>query len=622
VDIWEIQKKSYALLDQNGKRKYLLALGIQISLGLFDIIGVMLAGVVAVLASSSLTGAPMPPALSDMFSLVGLSNQNPGNLILFLSLMTLLFFALKTLLALYYSRRSFKFLAHQQSKVTSMLVSRVFKSDYIWLRNQEPHKISTAIILGVSAATTNSLGQFILLISEVALVILFISVLTIFNPTVALLTLIYLISVILIMRQFVGSKVSRFNQDLGISQVNSEIFISSALKLFREIRIFRRGAWFENELEKLSEKRAQSFANDMWVQQVPKYVLEISMLMGAAGLLAAGKALSTSDHVIPILAVYLAAAGRVLPSLLRIQSAIFSLQSRQHYASLAHELLRDVNSMSAGIQLSISTFHAAETKGISISESHAKDTKQSVENAIIDLNEVSFRFPNSETDALNGLTLQIRPGEKVAIVGPSGAGKSTLCDLFLGLLIPTSGKALIGNSFASNWVEQNPGKVSYLPQEITITKGTLLENVCLGIERTEIDWEAFTRAVDKAQLQEVIEQLDEGIETNLGIEGVSLSGGQKQRIGLARALYSTPSILVMDEATSALDMETEFEVMKSLEDLGPDTTLIVIAHRLSSIRKFHRIIYLENGLVCGDGDLKQVRESISQFDNQLRLSGI
>lgn len=592
------------------------------SLGLFDILGIALAGVIGILAASSLTQAPLSPPIKEALSLFGLSNQNVGNLIVILCIVTLLFFVLKTMLALYFSLKSFRFLAHQQSRITSLLVSKVLNSEYIWLRHQEPHKLSTALILGVSAATTNSLGQFMLMISEMALIVLFLSILVLVNPLVAIFTVLYLAVVILILRQFVGKKVSKFNSNLGNMQVDSQVHLFSVLKLFREIRIFRRTRWFENRLEGLSEERAQNFASDMWIQQVPKYMLEIAMLVGAAGLLVAGKVLTNSEQIVPVLAIYLTAAGRLFPSLLRVQSAIFSLQSRQHYATMAHELLADLALVERDSSYLKSLSSIGDDGSISINANPSVANVKEFATSSVVLEKISFRFPNSETDVLKNLTFRIQPGEKVAVVGPSGAGKSTLCDIFLGLLNPTSGEALIGTQPAATWVNKNPGKVSYLPQEVTLTNGTLLENVCLGIERSEIDWDAFSRAVRRAQLNEVIEQLADGIETNLGVGGTSLSGGQKQRVGLARALYTEPDILIMDEATSALDAETEFEVMNALDDLGLHTTVITIAHRLSSIRKFPRIIYLEDGLVLGDGDLNQIRKKIARFDNQLLLSGI
>jgi ATP-binding cassette, subfamily B, bacterial PglK len=622
VDLWEIQKKAYSLLEKRGKRRYQIAVGIQMSLGLFDIVGIALAGVIGILASSSLTQMPIPPQVTGALSEFGLASQNPGNLIIILCIITLLFFVLKTVFALYFSRKSFRFLAHQQSLITTMLISKVFGSKYIWLRDQEPHKLSTALILGVSAATTNSLGQFMLIISELTLLILFLLILLFVNPIVAIFTLLYLGVVIFTLRQVIGKKVTDFNRNLGDIQIDSQVTLFNVIRLFREIRVFRRTKWFESKLKDMSEERSQNFASDMWIQQVPKYTLEIAMLVGAAGLLVIGQVLTNSEQIVPVLAVYLTAAGRLFPSLLRIQSAIFSLQSRQHYASLAHGLLTDLELQTQEASgEDIKSFIGNDQITSNLGKVPKKYEKKDA-TALVELKNVSFRFPNSEVEVLKNLSFKIQPGERVAIVGPSGAGKSTLCDILLGLLNPTSGEAVIGSLTAETWVKENSGKVSYLPQEVTLVNGTLLENICLGIESSEVDQAAFSRALRRAQLIEVIEHLAEGIDTNLGVSGVSLSGGQKQRIGLARALYTEPSILIMDEATSALDAETEFEVMSALDDLGLNTTVIVIAHRLSSIRKFPRIIYLEDGIILGDGNLSQIRKNIPKFDNQLNLSGI
>lgn len=610
MDILEIQKKSYSLLDRSGRQKYILATVAQMSLGLFDIAGIALAGVIGILASSSLTGAQVPFLLGNVLDWISFDDKSFNSLILILTIITLFFFLAKTLLALYFSRKTFRFLAFQQSRISSLLVSKVLNSEYIWLRRQEPHALSTSLILGVSAATTNTLGQFMLLTSELGLIFLFLLALILGNPFVALLTIVYLVMITFVLKHLVGKKVSNFNRNLGNIQVESQVTLYSVLKLFREIRVFRRTRWFEDRLEELSEERAENFANDMWIQQIPKYTLEVAMLLGATGLLLAGSVMANPGQIVPVLFIYLTSAGRLFPSILRIQACVFSLQSRQHYATMAHELLQVLATV--GRDLTNNT-----------DVTRLKKTEYSNEDsAAIELKEVTFSFPKSDTQVLKNISFSINPGEKVAVVGPSGAGKSTLCDIFLGLLRPSEGLVTISNRPADEWVNENPRKVSYLPQEVTLTNGTLLENVCLGIERSEIDWEAFSKAVERAQLSSVIEQLAAGIETNLGVGGTSLSGGQRQRVGLARALYSEPSILIMDEATSALDAVTEFEVMSALDDLGVHTTVITIAHRLSSIRKFSRIIYLEDGLVLGDGDLNQIRKKIARFDNQLLLSGI
>lgn len=610
MDLLEIQKKSYALLDRKGRRKYILATAIHTSLGLFDIVGITLAGAIGILASSSLTGTQISPPLEKVLGWVSLDQKSFNSLILILSITTFFFFLAKTLLALYFSKKTFKFLANQQSQISSLLVSQVLNSEYVWLRRQEPHALSTSMILGVSAATTNTLGQFMLIISELGLIFLFLLILILASPVVALLTIIYLAIIIFTLKQLVGRKVSDFNRSLGNMQIESQVNLYSLLKLFREVRIFRRTRWFEEHLENLSEERAQNFADDMWIQQVPKYTLEVAMLLGAAGLLLVGNVITNPENLIPVLFIYLTSVGRLFPSILRVQASIFSLQSRQHYATMTHELLQDLESFGRDL----TNFNNVK--------SFTKTVDSQEDSATIELKEVFFCFPKSDTQVLKNVSFSIKPGEKVAVVGPSGAGKSTLCDILLGLLSSSEGLANIGNRPAGEWVNENPGKVSYLPQDVILTNGTLLENVCLGVERSEIDWQAFSMAVERAQLSAVIQQLDAGIETNLGVGGTSLSGGQRQRVGLARALYSEPSILILDEATSALDAMTEFEVMSALDDLDPKTTIIIIAHRLSSIRKFPRILYLENGVLLGDGDLSKVREEVPAFDRQLLLSGI
>ena len=618
MKLWEIQKRSYALLDARAKRKYSTAIATQISIGLFDIVGIVVAAIIGILVSSNVTHTSLPNPIKRVLSFFSLDDQNTGSLVVTFSLLALFFFILKAILALYFSRKSFGFLAQQQDEITSLLTSKVLKSEYSWLRRQEPFQTTKALILGVSAAMTNTLGQFILIISETALIIFFIFILFLINYIVAIFSVIYLTLVILTLRAFIGKKISDINENLGQAQVESQVTLFSVLRLFREIRVFQRTPWFEIRLKSLSKRRAYDFARELWIQQIPKYLLEIAMLLGMVGLFVIGKFLANSVEIGPLIAVYLTASGRLFPSLLRIQSGIFSLQSRQHDASLAHLLLVDLELADQDF----SQDFLPDRREIHLDKNPDWLYEFTPSSGSINLDGVSFRFPNSNTEVLKNLTFQIKAGERVAIVGPSGAGKSTLCDILLGLLNPTMGRATIGYKPAAEWVKENPGKVSYLPQEVVLTSGTLLENVCLGIERSDVDWDAFTKAISRAQLNELIEHLSEGVDTNLGASGISLSGGQKQRVGLARALYTEPDILVMDEPTGALDAETEFEVMNSLDEWGLNTTVISIAHRLSSIRMFSRIIYLEDGCILGDGKLSEVREKISRFDIQLLLSGL
>jgi ABC-type dipeptide/oligopeptide/nickel transport system ATPase component len=346
--------------------------------------------------------------------------------------------------------------------------------------------------------------------------------------------------------------------------------------------------------------------------------LEVALLLGVSGLLLAGRLVADSQEIIPILAIYLAGATRIFPSLLRIQSSIFSLRSYSYLATTAHDLLdtlglnRSFTSPKEKLNLDVNKqLSATDIEGFKLSS----DTS-------ITLTNVEFSYPNSESKVVEGITFKIEPGERVAIVGPSGAGKSTLCDIFLGLLQPTFGVVQIGGIAAAKWIEDNVGKISYLPQETTLVTGTFLDNICLGVSSDEVDLKRVQSAVKSAQLDDFLEQLPEGLNTHFGVSGTELSGGQKQRIGIARALYSDPKIILMDEATSALDAETEHAIINILEGLDTNTTVIFIAHRLSSIRNFPRIMYFEDGALKEDGSFDHIRSRVPRFANQIRLLGL
>jgi len=604
-------------LTRDAKRKYLIAIILQLSLSIFDLAGIAFAGLIGVFAAASLSKTRISPVIMQLLKLFSLEDQSMGGLITIFCISALIFFLLKTLLALLVSRKIFKWLASQQSAVSNQITSKVLQSNYVWLRQQEPHELSTALILGMSAATTNTLGQFLLLISEFALLFIFLVVLVIINPIVAIVTTFYLLFVMYALKQVIGKKVADYNQALGKIQVESQISFYSIIRLFREIRVLRRSDWFERRMSRLSDSRALNFANDMWIQQIPKYALEVAMLLGACALLLVGQFTTNSGEFIPVLAIYLTAAGRIFPSLLRIQASIFSLQSRQHYATMAHRMFQALESNLA--------FQAKKITGggiTAVAYLQTSEVSDSREPSVIVLEDVSFIFPTAEIPTLKHLSIKISPGERVAIVGASGAGKSTLCDVLLGLLLPSTGMVEIGGITAADWINLNPGKVAYLPQDVTLMSGTLLENICLGIDLLEIDFTSVQKVIVQSQLRDVIEHLEDGIHTKVGDGGLALSGGQKQRVGLARALYQDPTILIMDEATSALDAATEFEVMSALENLSANTTIVMIAHRLSSIRNFPRIIYMEDGEIVGDGSLKTLRNELPIFSEQLKFSGI
>ena len=211
----------------------------------------------------------------------------------------------------------------------------------------------------------------------------------------------------------------------------------------------------------------------------------------------------------------------------------------------------------------------------------------------VSINNIVYKYPNTEVNVINNVSFKIPKGKTVAFIGSSGAGKTTMADIILGLLPPTSGTITVDGWNIFEHMHEWHKMLGYIPQSIYLSDDSILNNVAFGIDEDKIDIEAVREALRKAQLLEYVESLPDGLNTFVGDRGVRLSGGQRQRIGIARALYHNPDILVLDEATSALDNETEQAVMESIENLQGLKTMIIIAHRLTTIKKADLILSVE-----------------------------
>jgi len=224
----------------------------------------------------------------------------------------------------------------------------------------------------------------------------------------------------------------------------------------------------------------------------------------------------------------------------------------------------------------------------------------------INLSEISFSYQNAPMPALQGVSLVVKRGEAVGLVGPSGSGKSTLVDVLLGLLAPQSGEVNVDGKNIQDNLRSWQNQIGYVPQSIFLIDDSLRNNVAFGVSKSEIDEQAVRAAIRSAQLEEFVATLPNGLDTVVGERGVRLSGGQRQRIGIARALYHNPSVLVLDEATSSLDTETEHGVMQAVQALQGDKTVIIVAHRLSTVEYCDRLYRLEDSRIVDEGSFEEV----------------
>ena len=337
-----------------------------------------------------------------------------------------------------------------------------------------------------------------------------------------------------------------------------------------------------------------------------RYMLETALVVGAVFVVAVAGLTSGRASALPAVGLVLAGAFRLLPAL---NQMLFLSNSVQFNASATDFVEREL-----------------ETFGAFADEADLRRPLAEVPHRLereLRLDGVNFRYPTRQDLALRGVSLSVRPGESFGIVGPTGSGKSTLLDVILGMLDPDSGSIRIDGKPLAELRQAWQLSIGYVPQDVYLVDDTLRANVALGWHGDQIDDGRVLEAIGLAGLDDVVSSLPDGQGTIVGERGVRLSGGQRQRVGLARALYTRPSVLVLDEATSNLDQATEHRIVDTLAELRGGVTMIVVTHRAVSVRYCDSLIYLENGVVRVTGSFDEIRASVPEFGDQeppLRLA--
>ena len=351
----------------------------------------------------------------------------------------------------------------------------------------------------------------------------------------------------------------------------------------KDVKLFGREEQFLQEYSKYNSSSARLLAKVLTLGQAPRLYLEVLSVIGLAGLVISMILQSKPlDQLIPILGVFVVAAFRMIPSVIRILS---SMQTFRYIRPVVDVLSNEF----------LMIQKTQEQKLIS-------NPSEKIDfNNAIELKEVIFYYPGSSVPALNGISIKIKKGETIGFIGASGSGKSTIVDVILGLLLVSEGEVMVDNNNIQMNMRSWQDKIGYVPQSIYLTDDTLRCNVAFGLPDEQIDDEAVMRAIKAAQLETLVSTLSEGVETIVGERGIRLSGGQRQRIGIARALYHDPSVLVLDEATSALDTETEQGVMDAVKALHGTKTVLIVAHRLTTVQDCDRIYRLDTGKIVATG---------------------
>lgn len=606
-------RRAFGLLSRRDQWILSALSGAQVATAFLDLAGVLLLGMVAALAAANATGSALN--VGGLSTIVG-DLPTSSSFILYLAFGAAVLLVSKSAISLFITRRAFQFIANRQAMIASAIAARLLNRPLLEVQAKASQEVTLALTSGVTALTINTLGPAVVIVAEFSLVgALFVGLIFV-DPVVAVFTLMFFGSLVLILQMLLGSWARKLGRRQADADIGSMVSVQHALRTYREVTVTGRRRLFISRFQGMRWEAARVQADTFILNQVGKYVFEIGLIIGGGLLVLFMAATQNVTAAVAIVMVFLAASSRIFPSLLRFQTSMSTIRNSEGAAHYTYSLIDALNEGEKNYTVKQTMESSVEVLTQSIYSGFPGFQ------ASVCVSDVSLNYPGASDAALSSVSLEISPGQAVALVGTTGAGKSTLADVILGVLIPDSGSVTISGVAPFEAVRKWPGAMAYVPQDVAVLTGTVRENVALGIPPESIDDNLVWEALKRAQLSTFLESNREGIDTVVGENGVQLSGGQRQRLGIARALYSRPRLLVLDEATSALDAETERTITETLDSLAGDVTLIVIAHRLATVRHSDQVIYLENGRISGSGTFSEVRSAVPDFDRQAALLGL
>lgn len=591
----------------------LLFPGRSFTLLVFNLIGLFLlslmemVGVAAILPIVNIAmGAELTGYLAVISDIFG--NPQRSDLVVYLGLVLVLAFVIKGVVALLFKRWSLKFTGYQQLATSTTILNHYMKDSYFNHKKSQPEETAYLISTYVVFAYRGFVGSIINFVGDFLSIIVLLIMILCVMPVPALIAFAYFGITIAVMQFFLRRGNAKYGEITARAGRDALRFLLDDIRGFREIRITNA---HKAAIEQYREPAARSVKSDVnlsFLNDFPKYSLEVIFIVGIAGLLALVTATQGADGL-PSLMLFATACIRILPNATRMIASLGGIRANE-FAS--EEVAKVIRSMSPEEQRLQMVEFKDEIDPATIINSGIEPVDVQIDNLV-------YRYPDGDKDVLKDIQLDVPAGTSVAFVGGSGSGKTTLVDLILGLLTPTSGTISSQGKDIHTDLHSWYQKIGYVPQDPYLGNGTLREAVAFGIPAKHIDDDRVIYCLELAELMPVVETLEDGINTSIGENGNRLSGGQRQRVGIARAMYRNPSLLVMDEATSALDNETEHKITQTINRISKEITVIIVAHRLSTVRNVDQLVYLSQGRIANKGTFKEVQAANEEFANLVRL---
>lgn len=597
--------RSLRILSSSDRKKIIAVIVIQISFGLLDLAGVALVGILGALTITGVQSKDPGNRVSTVLQILHLENHSLQSQATIIGLMAATLLITKTILSVIFVRKTIIFLSRRSASISANLISRVLAQPLIQVQSQSMQQTLYAVTSGVDSIAMNVLNITVLIISDTSLLVILGFGLFIVDPTVALSTFIVFSGIAYLLYRLMQLRAIRLGEEQRVLSIESSERILEVLNSYREIVVRNRRGYYSQELGRLRYKLSDVIAERAFMPNISKYVIEVTVVIGLLAIAALQFAINDAAHAVAVLSVFMAASTRISPAILRLQQGALAIKSSIGSAGPTLDLIEELE-----------VLDLANDKVDKLNFEHKGFTGE------VRLSNVSLTYPSKIVPAVKDISLRINQGQVVSFVGPSGAGKTTIIDIILGVLEPDTGIVQIQGNLPLDSIREWPGAIGYVPQDVMISNGTIRQNVCLGYSAMEVPEDAIWHALEIAQLADFVKSLPEGLDTPVGDRGTKLSGGQRQRLGIARAMFTQPKLLVLDEATSALDGSTEASISEAVHNLKGGVTIVIIAHRLSTVKESDVIHYMENGILVKSGTFDELRNSIPEFDKQAQLMGL
>lgn len=484
------------------------------------------------------------------------------------------------------------------AQAATELFRRYVHAPYGAHRQRKVSEIHRALSSALPQTFSQVIMGYLTLVPDVLTLVAIACVLILASPLATLCAVVFFLVLAVGLQALLKPRHRALGEQLAEGDLNAWNALMPGVNGFRESRLSGTTDLFVSRFARAKLDYARGSRMLSLISELPKYVLEIGLIVGIGLVGAVLFARTTPEYALSTLGVFAAAATRMLPTLNRVMATAAGIRAG-----------------SAGLRILADEVTALERDG------YHDPLPASAEpfRGDIRFTDVGFRFEDSPAPVLQGINTVIAAGTTVAFVGGSGAGKSTLLDLLLGMFEPTTGTITCGGRDITEDIARWHAQISVVPQDVFVLDDSVRANIAYGLEESDVDHARLAEAVERSQLTGIIEQLPDGLDTRLGERGVRLSGGQRQRIGIARALYRRPDVLVLDEATSALDNATEQRITRTIEQLNGEMTIVIVAHRLSTVKNADRVVFMADGRIRTEGTFAQVERDNAEFARLVTL---